>query len=65
MAEGTCVELDASHNAEWPRHVRPLVEAFLYARYFVEMLVRYGRESEAPSRVLSSGRAAVLMLFGL
>lgn len=65
VAEGTGVEFDASHNVEWPRHARPLVEAFLHARYFVEMMVRYGGESEAPSRVLPSGRAAVRALFGL
>jgi hypothetical protein len=65
VAEGTGVEFDASHNAEWPRHAKPLVEAFLHARYFVEMMVRYGREPEAPSPLLPSGRAAVRALFSL
>ena len=40
IAAGTRVEFDVSHNDDWPRHTRPQVEAFLHARYFVEMMVR-------------------------
>ena len=64
VAEGTGIEFDASHNAEWPRHTRPLVEAFLHARYFIEMMVKYGRELDAVPTLLPSGWAAVLSLFG-
>ena len=65
VAEGTGIEFDAAHNAEWPRHTRPQVEAFLHARYFVEMMVKYGRELDAAPTLLPSGWAAVLSLFGL
>lgn len=65
VAEGTGVEFDPSHNQNWPAHTRPQVEAFLHAKYFVEMMVRYGRELDAAPNVLPSGWAAVLSLFGL
>jgi hypothetical protein len=65
VAEGSGIEFDASHNAEWPRHARPQVEAFLHARYFVEMMVKYGRELDVAPTLLPSGWAAVLSLFGL
>jgi hypothetical protein len=44
VADGTGIEFDASHNSEWPGYTRPQVEPFLHARYFVEMMVKYGRE---------------------
>ena len=65
VAEGSGIEFDASHNAEWPRHTRPQVEAFLHARYFVEMMVKYGRELDAEPTLLPSGWAAVLSLFSV
>jgi hypothetical protein len=65
VAEGTGIEFESAHNAEWPRRTRPQVEAFLHARYFVEMMVKYGRELDAAPALLSSGWAAVLSLFGL
>ena len=65
VTEGTGIKVDTAHNAEWPRHTRPQVEAFLHARYFVEMMVKYGRELDAAPTLLPSGWAAVLSLFGL
>ena len=38
-----------THNDDWPRHARPLVEAFLHAKYFVEMMVKYGRATRRPA----------------
>lgn len=53
------------HNADWPRHTRVFVEAFLHARFFLEMAVKYGRELQrAPDR-MPSGWAALLCLYNL
>ena len=42
-----------------------IVEAFLHARYFLEMAVRYGQELKHPPALLPSGWAALLCLFEL
>ena len=65
VSSGTGIEFDVSHNDDWLHHTRPLVEAFLHAKYFVEMMVRYGRELETAPHMLPSGWAAVLTLYGL
>lgn len=65
VTEGTGVEFEPSHNRDWLAHTRPQVEAFLHAKYFVEVIVKYGREMAAAPHVLPSGWAAVLSLFGL
>ena len=53
------------HNRKWAYHTRPLVEAFFHARFFLEMVVKYGREMEEPPDMLPSGWAAVLCLYDL
>jgi hypothetical protein len=65
VAAGTGVEFNVSHNDDWLRHTRPIVEAFLHARYFVEMMVQYGWEFETAPQMLPSGWAAVLTLYRL
>jgi hypothetical protein len=62
---GTGIKFDISHNDDWLRHTRPIVEAFLHAKYFVEMMAKYGRELDAAPNMLPSGWAAVLALYGL
>jgi hypothetical protein len=42
-----------------------MIEAFFHALYFLEMMVKYGRILASPPRVLPSGWAAVLTLYGL
>lgn len=65
VGQGTGHEFELSHNQEWLRHTRPVVEAFFHAHYFLKMVVKYGRELEnAPNR-MPSGWAAVLYLFDL
>lgn len=64
-AQGTGHEFELSHNEDWLRHTRPIVEAFFHAHYFLKMAVKYGKELEnAPDR-MPSGWAAVLYLFNL
>ena len=61
---GTGREFASEDNARWAEATRPIVEAFLHARFFVEMAVRYGRLEE-PASLLPSGYAALLCLYGL
>lgn len=65
LAAGTGRKFDLSHNEDWTRHTRPIVEAFFHARFLLAMAVRYGRELDAPPSLLPSGWAALLTLYGI
>ncbi|MFO0686909.1 MAG: hypothetical protein U0234_32900 [Sandaracinus sp.] len=65
LAEGTGIEFTPEHNGRWTEVTRPIVEAFVHARYFLEMAAKYGRELEAPPRIMPSGWAALLYFYGL
>jgi hypothetical protein len=65
VREGTGKTFRAEDNSEWSRVVRPMLEAFFHARFFLEMGVRYGKELRFPPRVLPSGWAAFLYLHNL
>jgi hypothetical protein len=65
VTDGTGKVFTQDVNRAWEATTRPIVEAFFHARYFLEMAVRYGRELEHPPRLMPSGWAAVLELYGL
>jgi len=65
IEEGTGRRFEVEDNRRWPEATRPILEAFFHARYFLEMAVRYGRRMERPPRMLPSGWAALLCLYGL
>ncbi len=65
VALGTGREFDLSHNQDWLRHARPIIEAAFHAHYFLKMVVKYGKELDSPPDCLPSGWAAVLYLFDL
>lgn len=65
VREGTGKTFEVSHNKRWLEMTRPILEAFFHARYFLEMAVRYGRELDAPPRLMPSGWAALLYLYDL
>lgn len=52
-------------NSNWNAETRPLIEAFLHAKFFLEMAVKYGRQLEEPAQMLPSGWAAFLYLYNL
>jgi hypothetical protein len=64
VASGTGLRFEPAHNERWLLVTRPIVEAFFHARYFLEMAVRYA-SLEEPPRILPSGWAALLHLYGL
>ena len=65
LAQGTGIEFEPEHNGRWTAVTRPVVEAFLHAKYFLEMAVKCGGELDAPPRVMPSGWAALLYFYGL
>ncbi len=65
VAQGTGQKFEMEHNRRWLEVTRPILEAFFHARYFLEMVIRYGNELEEPPALLPSGWASVLYLYGL
>jgi len=65
VSEGTGHQFASEMNQRWLEATRPILEAFFHARYFLEMVCRYGRELAEPPSPLPSGWAAVLYLYGL
>lgn len=63
VADGTGIEFEMDHNKDWLLHTRPIVEAFLHAKYFLEMMVKYGREIDSAPIALPAGWAAILELY--
>lgn len=63
VADGTRKEFEMEHNSSWPQHTRPIVEAFLHAKYFWEMMIKYGNELETAPAMLPDGWAAILELY--
>jgi hypothetical protein len=65
VAEGTGKEFSMEMNERWTETTRPIVEAFFHARYFLEMVCKYGKELTEPPQPMPSGWAAVMELYGL
>jgi hypothetical protein len=61
--EGTGKKWELEHNQRWDEETRPIVEAFFHARYFLQMMVKYGRELDKAPQCLPSGWASVLYLY--
>ena len=65
VAAGTGKSFTPEQNQRWLEVTRPILEAFFHARYFLEMGVRNAADLDVPPRVLPSGWAALLYLYGL
>lgn len=66
VADGTSHQFEMSDNERWLEAARPIVEAFLHAKYFLEMAVKYGKElGDTPPSMLPSGWAAFLYLYNM
>jgi len=63
VAAGTGFVWQPDHNTNWPFHTRPIVEAFLHTRYFLEMMIKYSQELDAAPAMLPTGWAALLELY--
>ena len=65
IADGTGKKWDLSHNQDWTRHTRPIVEAYFWARYLLDMAIRFAREYDRPPALLDYGWAALLTVYRL
>lgn len=65
VAEGTGKEFEMSHNANWLKHTRPIVEAFFHAHHMLLMVCVYAEKLPEPPQALPSGWATVLYLYNL
>lgn len=65
VADGTGKEFDLSHNKEWLKQTRPMLEAFFHAKHMLEMVCKYAKELDEPPEILPSGWATVLCLYNL
>jgi len=63
VADGTGRKFELEHNESWPQHTRPIVEAFLHAKYFLEMMIKYATEMKSAPATLPDGWAAILELY--
>jgi len=64
IANGTGHNFKLSHNKAWAAHTRPIVEAFMHARWFLDQLV-IACNLEYPPALLPEGWAAILYLYNL
>jgi hypothetical protein len=67
VKDGTGKVFKIEMNQTWSVTVRPIMEAYFHARYFLDMTIKYGEEfkGERPPNFLPSGWASVLYLYGL
>lgn len=65
IKKGTGKKFSSDHNDDWDKHTRPILEAFFHAKYFLEMICKYGKELEEAPACLPSGWATVLCLFNM
>lgn len=63
--EGTGKKFNISHNKNWFKHTRPIIEAMFYAKALLEMCVKYGKELEKAPECLPNGWAYILEYYGL
>jgi hypothetical protein len=78
VSEGTGVVFEMSHNDDWTKHTRPIVEAFWHVVNIIDMMVKHApdetslaRSNDSPDvglpnmHFISSGWALVLEIFNL
>jgi len=65
VAEGTNREFEISHNNDWLRHTRPILEACFHAHLFLKTAVKCGHELQSVPNQLPGYWAALLYLFNL
>lgn len=64
-AEGMNKTFTLDDNDRWLYATRPIIEAFLHAKYFLEQAVKYGKELSEEPTSLPSGWAGFLYLFDM
>ena len=65
IEDGTGKEFTPTHNQDWHRHTRPIIEAFWHARHMLLMACKYAKELDEPPMPMPSGWATLLYLYNL
>lgn len=52
-------------NKNWDRINRPMLEAYFHAKFFLEMMYKYGKKFKNAPEVVPSGWAALLYLYNM
>lgn len=70
LEAGTGKQWEESHNKEWSKHTRPIVEAFLHARFFLNIAVTFAGQfledgKPNPPQLLPSDWATLLYFYNL
>lgn len=63
VKQGTPGEFEMKWNDDWLKYTLPITTAYFHTKYFIEQMVKYGKEYETAPNLLDSGWAAVLYLF--
>lgn len=65
VSDGTGKAWEHDHNKNWTKHTRPIVEAFLHAKYFLEMVIYWTKQGGNPKQMLPQSWAAILELYNI
>jgi hypothetical protein len=63
IKEGTGLQFHFSHNQNWAKHTRPILEAYFHAREMLDLMIKYGNQLELAPNSLPSGWGAILYLY--
>ncbi len=63
--QGTGKNFNHKFNKNWLKYTLPMLTAVMHAKYFLELIIKYGEELEEAPICLKNGWAAVLTLFNL
>lgn len=63
--DGTGKVWEHDHNKDWTKHTRPIVEAFLHAKYFLEMVIYWTKQEKNPPKMIPQSWAALLELYNM
>lgn len=65
LKDGTGKEFEMSHNREWAKHTRPILEAYFHAKQFLTVAIKNGKELEVAPEMLPSSWALLLYYYNL
>lgn len=63
--EGTGKEFNVDMNVRWTKETRPIVEAYFHAKEILNLMIKYGLESDERNREGNAGWFAVLYLYNI
>ena len=65
LKDGSNKVFKISHNDKWTYHTRPITEAFLHSKYFLDMLGRTIKIKKEQTGMVTSAWAALLELYDI